>query len=336
MFPAMTRIGRRRAAQAATALLIVSGLLLWWLFPLEDSGPRGTVTFSTGLKNGVYERYGDLLRDALRDDLPQVRVVLRNSEGSQQNIARVARGEADFTIATADAVAQYQRQNGPDADRLRGCARLYDDYVQLVVRADAKVGELGELRGRKVGVGQPGSGVRLIADRLLKAAGIDPADGIDPVHRGIDTLPGALERREVDAFFWSGGLPTGAIERLSQRVPIRLVPLPPELVDTVHDTSAPPNGPAGHYRQAVMPPDAYRKIPGGYSVPTMAVANLLVTTDRMDEDLVAGLTRTVIRSRDSIGTRVHPAQLVDLRTAIYTEPLALHTGAQRYYQSEKP
>jgi TRAP-type uncharacterized transport system substrate-binding protein len=71
-------------------------------------------------------------------------------------------------------------------------------------------------------------------------------------------------------------------------------------------------------------------------VPTVAVANLLVTTERMDPALTEGFTRTVIRSRDHIGNTVHPAQLVDLRTALYTAPLELHEGARRYYRSVKP
>ena len=65
---------------------------------------------------------------------------------------------------------------------------------------------------------------------------------------------------------------------------------------------------------------------------TVAVANLLVTTDRADPELTERFTRTVINSRDRIGREVHPAQLVDLRTAIYTDPLPLHEGARRYYR----
>ncbi|MET9438144.1 TAXI family TRAP transporter solute-binding subunit, partial [Streptomyces sp. NPDC006551] len=87
---------------------------------------------------------------------------------------------------------------------------------------------------------------------------------------------------------------------------------------------------------AVIPADAYARAQDGQPVETLAVANLLVTTDGTDADLVEGFTRTVIRSRDAIGRQVHPAQLVDLRTAIYTEPLSLHEGAQRYYRSVKP
>jgi TRAP-type uncharacterized transport system substrate-binding protein len=56
----------------------------------------------------------------------------------------------------------------------------------------------------------------------------------------------------------------------------------------------------------------------------------------MDPRLTEWLTRTVLDSRDLIGATVHSAQLVDVRTAIYTDPLQLHAGAQRYYQSVKP
>ncbi|MGW4202528.1 TAXI family TRAP transporter solute-binding subunit [Streptomyces sp. NPDC004726] len=332
MFQALSRASRRRALQASTAALATLGLLLWWILPIGESTPRGSITFSTGVQNGVYQRYGVLLEDALARDLPEVDIDLRLSEGSQQNLARVAAGEADFTIATADAVAKYQRDGKPGADRLRGCARLYDDYVQLVVPRDSRVRKIGDLRGRKVGVGQEGSGVRIVAERLLVAAGLDPDKDVRSVPLGIDTVPDRLERDEIDAFFWSGGLPTNAVQKLSERFPIRLIPLEPGLIDKVHAKS----DATSYYRLAVMPSDAYAEAQGGLSVATMAVANLLVTTDTMDEAMVEGFTRTVIKSRDRIGNTVHPAQLVDLRTAIYTAPLPLHEGARRYYSSVKP
>ncbi|MGW1979069.1 TAXI family TRAP transporter solute-binding subunit [Streptomyces sp. NPDC001889] len=333
MFQAMSRSSRRRALQVSAAGLTLLGLLLWWLLPMGDPGPSGSVTFSTGLQNGVYQRYGVLLKEALARDMPAVDIDLRTSEGSQQNLARVAAGEADFTVATADAVAKYRQDGSPGADRLRGCARLYDDYVQLVVRKGSPVKEIGDLRGSSVGIGPEGSGVQLVANRLLTAAGIDPAKDMEAVPAGIDKVPDLLAGGELDAFFWSGGLPTGAIQKLSERLPIQLVPLEADLIDKVHATSG---SATSHYRLAVMPPDAYVEAQSGLPVTTMAVPNLLVTTDRMDTAMVEGFTRTVIESRDRIGKTVHPAQLVDLRTAVYTDPLALHEGARRYYASVKP
>ncbi|URN17195.1 MULTISPECIES: TAXI family TRAP transporter solute-binding subunit [Streptomyces] len=328
----------RRAARAGAVLLVVSAVLAWWLWPAGDTGPRGRVTFSTGVPSGVYQRYGELLREALRRDLPGVGVELRDSEGSRQNLARLASGEADFTVATADAVAAYVQERRPGWERLRGCVRLYDDYVQLVVPRGSPVGSVRDLRGLRVGVGQAGSGVRLLADRLLTAAGLDPATGVRAVPAGIDTMPGLMESGRLDAFFWSGGLPTSAVLRLSERFAIRLVPLDAALLDAVHGagTGRGGDGPGSHYRSAAIPADAYPQVPGREPVRTVAVANLLVTTDRTGDALTEAVTRTVIGNRDRIGRVVHPAQLVDLRTAIYTDPLPLHDGARRYYESVKP
>ncbi|ORT55023.1 TAXI family TRAP transporter solute-binding subunit [Streptomyces sp. CB03238] len=332
MLQVLSRISRRRALRGSAVGLVVLGLLLWWLVPTGAPSPRGKVTFSTGVPTGVYQRYGELLEEALGHNVPDVAITLLNSEGSGQNLARLASGEADFTIATADAAATYIRDSRPGAYALRGCARLYDDYVQLIVPKGSKVRSTRDLRGLRVGVGQEGSGVRLIANRLLQAAGIDPATGIKAVSAGIDTMPTLLEQDRLDAFFWSGGLPTSAVQKLSERFPIRLVPLEGDLINRVHEGS----GNGRHYRSAVVPADAYALAQEGRQVETVAVANLLVTTDRTDPALVEAFTRTVIHSRDRIGREVHPAQLVDLRTALYTDPLPLHEGARRYYRSVKP
>ena len=83
-----------------------------------------------------------------------------------------------------------------------------------------------------------------------------------------------------------------------------------------------------YYRSAEIPAGAYKDARGGKvpAVLTVAVANLLVTTERTDPALTEAVTRTVIRSRDSIGSDVHPAQRVDLRTAIYTDAAAPGRG----------
>lgn len=332
MLRALSRPGRRRTLQGGAVAVLVLGLLLWWVLPLGKPSPSGSLTFSTGVRSGVYQRYGERLEDALAKDMPKVSINLQTSEGSQQNIERVATGKADFTIATADAVATYLQSGKPGGKRLRGCARLYDDYVQLVVPRESEVRQVADLRGRRVGVGQEGSGVRLVADRLMKAAGIDPVNGVTPDPAGIDTMPALLESGRLDAFFWSGGLPTGAVQDLANRFDIRLVPLEDPLITDLQAAG----GSTRYYRSAVMPADAYTEAQQGLAVPTVAVANLLVTADRTDPVLTEAFTRTVIDSRDRIGREVHAAQLVDLRTAIYTDPLPLHEGAARYYRSAKP
>ncbi|GAB2977136.1 TAXI family TRAP transporter solute-binding subunit [Streptomyces pseudoechinosporeus] len=331
MFQELSRIGRRRALQGSAAAFVAFGLLLWWLLPLGESSPGGTVVFSTGTRTGVYELYGKLLRKELAKDMPGLDVQLRNSEGSQENLEWVATGKVDYTIAQADAVEQYKLDGEPGADLLRGCARLYDDYVHVVVPRASSVDSIAELRGKKVAVGPAGSGVRLIAEHVLKAAGLDPEKDIEPLSDGIRTMPELLREGKIDAFFWSGGLPTSAVADLSTSLDIRLVEIGEELVEKLHQQ----RGASRYYRAAVMPADAYPKAQDS-PVQTIAVTNLLVTRVGTDAELTERLTQTVIDSRDRIGGKVHAAQRVDLRTAIYTDPLDLHEGARRYYRSVKP
>ena len=329
----LPRIGRRGALQGGTAALVVPGLLLWWLRPWAEEPPSGTITFSTGTRAGVYHEYGELLRTEIDKDMPDLKVRLLTSAGSQQNVADVATGKTDFAIAAADAIATYKFDNAPGADRLRGLARLYDDYVQLVVAPDSDIHSVADLRGKRVAIGLPNSGVRLIANGVLKAAGIDPEKDIEPSSDGIDTGPKRLGHG-LDAFFWSGGLPTDGLSRPAKKSAsaFRFVPIDASLVAKLHDQG----GATRYYRATKMPESAYPTIQRGHAVPTLAVSNVLLTRSGMDPRLTEWLTRTVLDSRDLIGATVHSAQLVDVRTAIYTDPLQLHAGAQRYYQSVKP
>ncbi|MFJ2733531.1 MULTISPECIES: TAXI family TRAP transporter solute-binding subunit [unclassified Streptomyces] len=326
------RIGRRRGLQGTVAGVVVLGLLLWWLLPLGEAPPSGTITFSTGTLRGVYQEYGVRLRTAFAKDMPDLKVRLLTSDGSQENVARVATGRSDFTIAAADAVETYEVNHGPGASRLRGVARLYDDYVQLVVPRDSRIRSVTDLRGKRVSVGPPESGVRLIAERVLRTAGIDPESDIRPMGDGIGTAPDRLRQGDLDAFFWSGGLPTDGLRRLAEQFPFRFVPIEADLVARLHAEG----GATRYYRATNMPESAYPSVQNGAAVPTIAVSNVLMTREDMDPRLTEWVTRTVIKSRDGIGAHVHSAQLVDLRTAIYTDPLTLHEGARRYYRSVKP
>jgi TRAP transporter TAXI family solute receptor len=329
-WPQGRRGWRRRALQSVLAAGSALALLLWWLLPAGGPDyPRTPLSFATGVANGVYEKYGVLLQSDLRTALPGVDVTLQHTEGSVDNIKRVVSGRSDFTIAAADAVASY---DGPGKSRLRAVARLYDDYMQLVVPHDSPVKSIRDLRHMTVGVGQADSGVNLITRRLFAAAGMDMNKDVTAEPVGIDQAPAMLLDGRLDAFFWSGGLPTSAVSAMATPVArIKLVQLG-DLVAPLHAMGAD----MAYYRQAVMPADAYPAAQGGKGVPTVAVANLLVTTDRADAGLVQRLTRAVIDSRDAIGSVVHAAQLVDLRTAVFTDPLPLHVGAERYYRSVKP
>ena len=329
---------RSRAVRLATVLVVLAAAGLgWWLAtPQGVPYPRGTFGLATGSTGGVYERYGQLLRPKVDQELPGVVLRLDASVGGPDNLARVSDGRDAFGIATADAVAHF---TGPQAAHLRSLGRLYDDYVQLVVPSGSSIRTVADLRGKRVGTGQHGSGVALIAQRVLQVSGLNPAKGdLTSLPLGIDEAPQQLTDGRIDAFFWSGGLPSQGITTLTGASQVRLVPLGglANAMDELAARQDPGARNAQVYRTSTVPASAYPStVPSG-SVSTIAVANLMVTRDDVPEGLVQRVTASIIDSRDAIGKLVHSAQLVDIRSAIYTDPLPLAEGARRYYVSAKP
>ncbi|MBF9073786.1 TAXI family TRAP transporter solute-binding subunit [Streptacidiphilus fuscans] len=326
---------RRLRLPLAVVVVCAVGLGLW----LGTSGgpgyPTGTFRMATGSQSGVYALYGTLLDSAVHSELPGVDLKLDPTAGGPDNLSRIISGQDDFGIATADAVSNY---SGPGKSQLRALGELYDDYVQLVVPTDSPIRSVAQLRGHRVGTGQADSGVELIARRVLTVTGLTPGRDLTAVPLGIEDAPAALEAHRIDAFFWSGGLPTGGVTQLMRQDHVRLVPLG-GLAAQMDQLAQKQDGGTDDiqiYRTSTIPASAYPGSLPDKPVSTLAVANLMVTRADVPDALVERMTEVIMNSRDSIGQQVHAAQLVDIRSAIYTDPLPLAEGARRYYVSVKP
>jgi uncharacterized protein len=274
------------------------------------------IVLATGGTKGVYFKYGQAFRDAVQQRLGPVDI--RSTGGSVQNVQMLVRGEAAFAFSAADAAAG----TGP----LRAVARLYDDYIHLVVRRDGPINSLADLKKRRVSLGPPGSGTSLIASRIL-APRIDPARDLIPAGLSIDDSVLALERGTIDAFFWSGGLPTPGVTDLAEIQPIRLISIPEDAARPLRERFGP------SYRIGTIPADTYKDVS---ATVTIAVPNLLLTTTATDAAQVRNVTAAMFDNAARIArANVPEAAQLDLRTAIFTEPIPLHDGARDYYRSVK-
>jgi TRAP transporter TAXI family solute receptor len=281
--------------------------------------PKRPIVIATGGTKGVYYKYGQAFKDAAQQRLGPTQAV--PTTGSVENVQRLLRGDATFAFAAADAAA--------GADGLRAVARLYDDYIHLVVPADGPIGQLADLRGRRVSLGPSSSGTSLIAGRILAAMKrpIDPTRDLVRADLSINDSVTALQHGAIDAFFWSGGLPTDGVTELAKSRTLRLISLA--------EATAPLRQQFGpSYRVGTIPADTYPHV--DKPTVTLAVPNLMVTTTAIDAARVNDVTSALFDSAARIARADVPeAAQLDLRTAIFTEPVALHDGARTYYRSVK-
>jgi TRAP transporter TAXI family solute receptor len=286
----------------------------------------GTLDIATGSTQGVYYRYGTAFAGVVEAELPGIRTRVVSTEGSVENLQRVADSDRTVAFSAADAAGDAVTGRGAfDRPlRVRALARVYDDYLHLVVPERSPIRAAADLRGHRVSVGQAGSGTEIIAERVLAALGLDPDTDLVPARLGIDASAEALRDGRIDAFFWSGGLPTSGIVSLAGHLRIRLVPLG-DLAPALRRYSR-------TYRAAAVPAGTYPRVA---SVLTVAVPNYLVTRADTDPALVYQLTRLLFRSRERVARQVSLAGVLDARAAIETSPVALHPGALRYYRDTK-
>lgn len=281
---------------------------------LGQSPPR--LAMACGERGGTYVQFGDLLRTVLADRGAATLEVL-TSGGSVENLAMLAAGEADLAIALADAVAEHD-------GALVAIGRVYQNYLQCVVRTDGPVTTLDDLAGRPVAVGAPGSGAALTAARVLDAAGLATGtDAVVPVALLLPEAVDALRDGTIDAFFWSGGVPIPEVLRLQRDVAVTLVDLTPTLPVL---TAAHP----GAYASTSVPSGVY-DTPG--PIPAIGVSNLLLARPDLADDVAARLVDALVDDAealvpdDSVGV-----QYLTASSLIDTDPVPLHAAARDRYR----
>ncbi|WP_051582932.1 TAXI family TRAP transporter solute-binding subunit [Leucobacter sp. PH1c] len=287
-----------------------------------DSGRAPQLVIAGGGVAGIYYTYGEQLAEALRRELG-VDVAVAETDGSVDNLQRVAAGEALIGFSQADTAADAIAGTGSFSEPLplRAVARVYDESVQVVVPADSEVRSIADLAGRTVSLGSATSGVQVIAGRVLEASGVAP-DQVDNPALGLEASIAALRRGEIDGFFWVGGLPTPSIERLARNQPIRLLPIDAGTVSRVNARHA------AVYRLTEFPIGISGAEP---QTSTMTVPNFLVAAADADDELIFDATRVLFAARSTIARKVPAAELLDRREAIFTAPLELHPGAAEFY-----
>jgi TRAP transporter TAXI family solute receptor len=293
--------------------------------PPDPNPTPSAVRIATGNAGGVYLEYGRGIAEAIRQRLPQLSPDVLETAASKENLRMLANRRADvaFTLAdvTADVVADRRAA-------VVALARLYENYVQLVVvdsERSSQISSAADLAGRTVSIGAAGSGTAVIAERVLRVAGLDPTRDVHTKTLDLQASTGALASGEVDAMFWSGGLPTAAIFELRAQMSLRLVDL-----SGVTAKLTPLFG--DFYTESVVPASTYGQ---RAAVTTVSVPNYLVVRPDLDPELAYALTWLIFTERSQLIKAHQEAQRLDLRSAIATHPLHLHPGAARYYRAAK-
>jgi TRAP transporter TAXI family solute receptor len=304
------------------AILITLALALIALSAQAEEKTRLSIV--TGGTGGVYYPLGGAIANVLSKYLPGVVATAEVTSASIDNLKLIGAGgrTSPSPWRTAPGRASTARENSGKIP-LRALAVLYDNKTQ-VVTVQGRDREDERPEGKRISTGAPGSGTELIALRLLEAHGIDTEKDVKREKLSVAESVGAIKDNKIDAFIWSGGLPTAAI--------VDLGATPGQKIKLLDHSDALPAmvkkyGPL--YVWDTIPAKTY---PGQEKdVSILSVWNILAVNEKMDEKLVYRITKTIFEKKPELVAVHKEAQHIALENQLKGSPIPFHPGALKFF-----
>jgi TRAP transporter TAXI family solute receptor len=322
-----SRIRLGGAGTLAATLALAAALVA----PAPAAAQQKFVTIGTGGVTGVYYAVGGAICRLVNKDRAKtgIRCSVESTGGSVYNVNAIKSGELDFGMAQSD--VQYQAYNGTgafkEADKdLRAVFSVHPEPFTLVARKEAGITKFTDLKGKRVNVGNPGSGTRSAMDELLGAEGMKVSDFALASELKADEHGPALCDNKIDAFFYGVGHPSANIQDPTTTCAAKLVPISDPAVDALvakHPYYAKVSIPGGIYANNPQP------------TPTYGVLATMVSSAKVSPDVVYTITKAVFENLDEF-KKLHPAFAhLDAKEMIKNGLSApIHEGALRYYKEK--
>ncbi|WCR12294.1 TAXI family TRAP transporter solute-binding subunit [Paracoccus stylophorae] len=292
------------------------------------------ITIGTGGQTGVYYVVGQSICRLVNRNTEQtgIKCTAPSTGGSIANINAIQAG--DMTMGVAQSDWQYHAYEGDTEefsgdkkfDKERAIFSVHPEPFTVVARADSGIETFEDLKGKRVNVGNPGSGQRATMEVVLDSLGWSMSDFALASELKPAEQSAALGDNKVDAIIYTVGHPNGSIQEATSTVDARLVPVTGEAIDKLVEENP-------YYAKATIPGGMYAGNPD--DVETFGVKATFVTSADVADDVVYEVVKAVFDNFDRF-KGLHPA-FADLEPeAMVTEgnSAPLHPGAEKYYREQ--
>lgn len=312
-------------------LLVISAICLASL-PAYSQKTK-FVSMGTGGVTGVYYPVGGSIAKMVNNkkDQYKLRVSVESTGGSVFNINAVNTKELEFGIAQSDKLFHaFNGQHEWDKKAIKGLRTVFSTYpeaVTLVAAEDSKITSISTMKGKRINLGNHGSGQRANSMLILKYFGIDHEKDFKSEALKPAEGPKMLQDNRIDAFFYSVGHPNGAVtEATSGKRKVMFVPIVGPQIDKLL-------GEHGYYYETTIPQSVYPNAVGG-DAKTIGMKAVLFTSSNVSEDAVYAVTKEVFSNFDDF-KNLHPALNKLKKEDMVTKGggvVPIHKGAMKYFR----
>jgi TRAP transporter TAXI family solute receptor len=292
------------------------------------------VTIGTGGITGVYYPTGGAIAKMVNQKRKEygIRATVESTGGSVFNVNAIMSGDLEFGVVQSDRQFQAMKGMAEWADKgpqeeLRAVFSIHPESVTLVASVDSGIEKVGDLKGKRVNIGNPGSGQLQNSIDALSAVGLNPDTDIEAERVKAAEAPGLLQDGRIDAFFYTVGHPSGAIkEATAGATKVRLVHIDaPGIQELIAEKP--------YYAVSKIPAGAYPgAVNGDEDVTTFGVKATFVTSAKVPDEVVYAITKEVFDNFEDF-KKLHPAYQVLTKEGMLDGLSApIHDGAMKYYK----
>lgn len=315
-----------------TLLVFLMGLVL----PLSTNAKteRPWATIGTGAVTGVYYSSGHAIAKTLTRYTgdPKIKMSVRSTAGSRENLEAVTRGKFFFGIVQSD--IQYKAWHGITASpwegrpqkHLRAVFSLYTEAINLVALSSRNIDGLKDLNTKSfaINLGAPGSGHYTNAINLLLAAGINPQDDIRAVHASPTEALRHFERRRIDVFFFTAGHPAAQFHEVAAgKRRAKFVTINPE--DGLLKKYP-------YYSRTLIPMKYYPGMDNKQDVATIGVKATVVASSDTPDWMVYGVVKAMVENMDYFKSQLLVFENLNRTRMLENLAAPIHPGAMKYYR----
>ncbi|MGB7402793.1 MAG: TAXI family TRAP transporter solute-binding subunit [Arcobacter sp.] len=304
-------------------LFIFLGVLSTSLFATQF------ITIGTGGVTGTYYPTGGTICKFVNKvkEKTNIRCSVESTGGSVYNINAIKSGELDFAIVQSDIVYQASKGIGKFKDKqfpkLRSILAIYPESLTLVTRKDANINSIMDIKGKRINIGNPGSGNELTALSMFKALNIQTTDLSYVGNLKASAMPDALRDNKIDGYFYMVGHPTANIKDASNSTDTKIVPIIGAKIDKFVKEHP-------YFTKTYIPAGLYRNNPE--KIATFAVKAVLVASSDMSEKAVYTVVKQIMENFNEF-KKAHLA-LTPITKKSFLEGLSapLHSGSKKYFK----
>lgn len=291
-------------------------------------GGKQFLNIATGGTAGTYYPLGGALAELLNQNIKNMNASAQSTGASVANVNMLKDGSVDLAFIQNDIA--YYAANGTEmfkdnkVESLRGIAALYPETVQFVTTQDKGIKSIADLKGKKVAVGASGSGAEANARQILGAYGIT-YDDIDVQYLSFGEAADALKDGNVDVGVVVAGFPTAAIQDLAANKSAALVTIDEEHADQLIQKYP-------YFTKITVPKGTY---PGQEEdVNTVAVKCVVVTTDKLSDDLGEQIVKAIYEHLDRMKAAHAVGKYITKDSALEGMSIKMNAGAEKYLKSK--